>query len=135
VIVVDASVLAPAIGDDGSDGDQARRRLVHETIAAPQLIDLEVTSVLRRLVLGGHLPARRAELALSDFLALPLRRAPHRALLPRCWELRDNLTTYDAAYVALAEALHVTLVTADVRLSRAPGLRCELEVLARTGQD
>ncbi|MGH9057606.1 MAG: type II toxin-antitoxin system VapC family toxin [Acidimicrobiales bacterium] len=131
MIVVDASVLAPALGDDGIDGDQARSRLAVDVLAAPELIDLEVSSVLRRLHAAGHLPARRAELALSDLVALPLRRVPHRPLLRRCWSLRDNLTTYDAAYVALAEQLGVTLVTADHRLSRAPGLRCEVELLAR----
>lgn len=131
MIVVDASVVAPALGDDGIDGDQARSRLSGETLAAPELIDLEVTSVLRRLLLAGDLPARRAELALSDLVSLPLRRVSHRKLLSRCWELRYNLTVYDATYVALAEALGVTLVTADARSSTAPGLRCDVEVLVR----
>jgi predicted nucleic acid-binding protein len=131
VIVIDASALAPALGDDGPDGDLARARLNGEALAGPELIDLEVSSVLRRLVLAGHLPLRRAELALTDLVALPLRRVPHRPLLSRCWELGDNLTTYDAAYVALAEALGVTLLTSDARMSQAPGLRCEVEVLAR----
>lgn len=131
MIVVDASVLVPALGDDGADGDQARSRLDGESLAAPQLIDLEVSSVLRRLLLAGHLPARRAELALSDLVALPLRRVSHRTLLPRCWDLRDNLTPYDAAYLALAEILGVPLVTADLRLSQAPGLRCDVELLGR----
>lgn len=130
MIVVDASVLAPALGDDDADGDQARDRLQGESIAAPELIDLEVSSVFRRLVRVGSLPARRAELALSDLVALPLRRVPHRPLLLRCWKLRDNLTVYDAAYVALAELLNATLVTSDNRLSLAPGLRCPVEVLA-----
>ena len=129
MIVVDASVLAPALGDDDADGDQARSRLKDETLAAPELIDLEVSSVFRRLVLAESMPARRAELALTDLVALPLHRVAHRALLQRCWELRSNLTVYDAAYAALAEHLNVTLVTADVRLSRAPGLRCQVEVL------
>ncbi len=129
VIVVDASVLVAALGDDGVDGDQARERLRRHSLAAPELIDLEVTSVLRRLLLSGQLPARRAELTISDLVALPLRRVPHRALLPRCWSLRENLTVYDASYVALAEQLDVALVTADARLSKAPGLRCEVDVL------
>lgn len=129
MIVVDASVLAPALGDDDADGDHARSRLKDETLAAPELIDLEVSSVFRRLVLSGSMPARRAELALTDLVALPLHRVTHRALLQRCWELRSNLTVYDAAYAALAEHLNVTLLTADIRLSRAPGLRCEVEVL------
>lgn len=93
------------------------------------MIDLEVGSVFRRFTRAGRLPRRRAELALSDLLALLLRRVSHRELLPRCWELRDNLTMYDASYVALAEALEVTLVTADAGLSRAPVVRCRVELL------
>ncbi|NYD22670.1 putative nucleic acid-binding protein [Kineococcus aurantiacus] len=93
------------------------------------MIDLEVASVLRRAAASGRLPDRRADLALRDLVDVPLRRAAHRALLPRCWELRHTVTSYDAAYVALAEALDVVLVTADARLSRAPGITCEVEVL------
>jgi predicted nucleic acid-binding protein len=132
VIVADASVLAVALADDGPDGDQARARLHGEHVAFPELADLEVASVLRRQLAAGALDARRAGLALDDLAALPARRAPHRPLLARCWELRDNLTIYDAAYVALAEAMHVTLLTADRRLARAPGPRCPIEVLQPT---
>ncbi len=103
MIVVDASVLAPALGDNGIDGDQARSRLRGERLAAPELIDLEVSSVLRRFVLAGQLAARRADLALTDLIALPSRRFSHRVLLPRCWSLRENLTIYEAAYGALAK--------------------------------
>ncbi len=71
----------------------------------------------------------RAATAVTDLAALSLDRMPHRPLLARCWELRDNLTPYDASYVALAERLGVTLVTADARLARAPGIRCDVEVL------
>jgi predicted nucleic acid-binding protein len=129
VIVVDASVLAVALLDDGTDGSRARARLRGEQLAAPSLIDLEVTSVWRGLVRGGHLDPERASLALDDLSALPLDRADHAPLLGRCWELRDNLTVYDAAYVALAEALDTTLVTGDRRLARATGPRCTIEVL------
>jgi predicted nucleic acid-binding protein len=127
VIVVDASVLATALGDDGPDGDHARARLRGERLSAPELVDLEIISVLRRQVHNGAADLRRAALALADLAALPLRRAPHRPLLARCWELRDNLTVYDASYVALAETLDVTLLTGDSRLARAPGLRCQVE--------
>lgn len=130
VIVIDASVLAPALADDAADGDQARRRLADEALAAPELIDLEVASVMRRLRRVGQLPARRASLALSDLLALPIWRVSHRPLIERCWELQANLTIYDAAYISLAEMLNVTLVTSNQRLDRAPGLRCDVEVLA-----
>ena len=129
MIVVDASVLATALGDDGPDGDHARARLRGERLSAPELVDLEVTSVLRRQVHSGAADLRRAALALADLAALPLQRAPHRPLLARCWELRDNLTVYDASYVALAEALDVTLLTGDGRLASATGLQCHVEIL------
>jgi predicted nucleic acid-binding protein len=128
VIVADASVLVVALADDGADGDQARARLHGEVLAVPELADLEVASVLRRQMKAGLLDARRARLALEDLAALPARRAPHRPLLPRCWELRDNLTIYDAAYVALAEVMSITLLTGDQRLARAPGPRCPIEI-------
>jgi predicted nucleic acid-binding protein len=130
VLVVDASVLAPALADDGRDGDRARDRLRGEPLAAPELIDLETASAIRRALVAGRLDDRRAQLALGDLVALPLSRAPHRPLLARCWELRDNLTSYDAAYVALAELLDATLVTADARLAGAPGMRCALDLVA-----
>jgi predicted nucleic acid-binding protein len=129
VLVVDASVLAPALADDGSDGDAARSRLRGQTLSAPDMVYLEVTSVIRRQLLAGDLDIRRASLALSDLVDLPVRRVPHRRLLPRCWELRHNLTVYDAAYVVVAELSGAVLVTADARLARAPDLRCEVEVL------
>ena len=129
MIVVDASVLAPALADDNSDGDAARSGLRGHALVAPELIDLEVASVWRRQVVAGQLEARRADLAVADLLALPLQRIPHRQLITRCWELRQNLTPYDAAYVALAELLDVVLVTGDKRLSGSPGLRCRVEVI------
>jgi predicted nucleic acid-binding protein len=124
VIVIDASVLAPALADDGPDGDLARERLGGQRLAAPSIIDLEVTSVLRRAHRAGQLDERRALQALADLAALPLRRAPHLPLLGRIFELRENLTVYDAAHVALAEALDTTLLTGDERLARSPGPRC-----------
>ena len=129
MIVVDASILAHALADDNSDGDAARTALRDQALAAPELIDLEVASVWRRQVMAGQLETRRADLAVADLLALPLQRIPHRQLLTRCWELRQNLTPYDAAYVALAELLDVVLVTGDKRLSRSPGLRCRVQVI------
>jgi len=129
VIVVDASVLAPALADDSPDGDAARLSLRGHALAAPELIDLEVASVWRRQLMAGQLDLRRTDLALADLGALPLQRIPHRRLIGRCWELRENLTPYDAAYVALAELLDVVLVTGDKRLSRSPGLRCRIQVI------
>jgi predicted nucleic acid-binding protein len=129
VIVVDASVLASALGDDGPDGDRARHRLAGERLFAPELIDLEVVSVWRRAARSGGLDDRRAGLALADLASMPLARASHRVLLARIWELRTNLTPYDAAYVALAELLDSVLVTADRVFARASGIECEVEVL------
>jgi predicted nucleic acid-binding protein len=129
VTVIDASVLAVALGDDGEDGLRARTKIGEERLYAPELIDLEVVSVWRRAVRAGQTTARRAEQALSDLQSLPLVRTPHRPLLPRIWELRSNLTPYDAAYVALAEALAAPLLTADRGIAESPGLRCEVELL------
>lgn len=129
MIVVDAGVLAVALGDDGPDGDVARDRLREQHLAAPDMIDLEVASIFRRRLSAGAIDDRRIRLALADLVDLPIRQAPHRPLLMRCWELRDNLTVFDAAYVALAEALGTVLLTADARLSRAPGITCAVEVL------
>lgn len=100
-----------------------------EGLAAPELLDLEVASVLRNRVAIAAMTSRRAQLALDDLASLAVHRAAHRHLLPRCWELRENVTIYDAACVALVEALEAPLLTADVGLARAPGLRCLVEVL------
>ena len=129
MIVVDASVLAPALADDGDDGDRARERLRGEDLAAPELIDLEVLSTLRRAARAKRLDEGRSLEALADLAALPLRRVPHLPLLGRVWELRDNLSAYDASYVALAEALDTVLVTADGRIKRASGINCEIAVI------
>jgi predicted nucleic acid-binding protein len=129
VLVVDASVLAPALADDGPDGDVARASLRGQALVAPELIDLETISVLRRRAQAGQLDDRRAALALTDLVELPLRRVSHGPLLARCWELKETVTVYDAAYVALAELLEVVLLTADARLASAPGTRCRFELL------
>lgn len=85
--------------------------------------------MFRRAALARRMDDRRSNQALADLAALPLRRAPHVPLLARIWELRENVTVYDAAYLALAEALEALLVTSDTKLRVAPGLRCEVEVL------
>jgi predicted nucleic acid-binding protein len=130
LIVVDASVLAPAFIDDASDGDRVRDRLGRERLAAPAVVDLEVVSAIRRALRVGRLDSRRSRQALVDLMAIRLRRLPHGPLLPRIWGLRDNLTPYDAAYVALAEAIGAPLLTADRRLARAPGIDCQVELIA-----
>ncbi|HTA05191.1 MAG TPA: type II toxin-antitoxin system VapC family toxin [Solirubrobacteraceae bacterium] len=130
MIVVDASVLATALSDDGPDGTRVRMRLDGESaLCAPEVIDLELAMAWRRQLRDGRLDVSGAQQALDDLETISLTRAPHQPLMPRIWELRENLTSYDAAYVALAEKLEVTLLTADRRSTRAPRLRCEIEVL------
>ena len=130
MIVVDASVLAVALGDDGPDGVGARAALGGQSLTAPELVDLEVLSVWRRQVAGGAMTKARAKLAVQDLTVMPVRRVGHRVLMQRCWELRNAVTVYDAAYVALAEVLGISLLTADARLSRVPGLRCRVELVS-----
>ncbi len=136
MIVVDASVLAPGLSDDGPDGELARQRLRGDELAAPALIDLEVASVLRRAARAGRLDDLRVRQALADLAALPMQRALHGSLMERIWELRDNVTVYDAAYIALAEALDAVFLTADARLAGAAGpgcgIGCVIEVLSRS---
>jgi predicted nucleic acid-binding protein len=129
VIVTDASVIVTALGSDGDDGDRARTRLRGERLVAPQLLDVEVLAAWRRLAASGELDERRAALAIEDLRALPVERVSPMPLLDRCWDLRTNLTVYDATYVALAETLSIPLLTSDERLAGAPGPRCTIEVL------
>jgi predicted nucleic acid-binding protein len=126
-MVVDASAMlevllnspaAPAIG--------SRMFAPGEVLHAPHLIDVEVTQVLRRYSLAKSLSSARARQAFEDYMNIPLERFPHDVLLPRIWELRHNLTAYDAAYVALAEALDAPLVTCDRALSSAIGHRANV---------
>jgi predicted nucleic acid-binding protein len=130
VIVTDAGVLVAVLVDDGTWGDIARARIRNEDLAAPEVIDIEVTSALRGLLRVGKVDELRALLALADLRRIPLRRASHQRLVSRCWELRDNFTAYDASYIALAEMLGTTLVTTDARMSRAPQRSCMVEVLS-----
>lgn len=125
MIVVDASAAVSALLHTGT----ARAALGVETLAAPHLIDTEVTSALRRRVLGGVMSASAGWTALDTWRRIGLTRYPGGAFLSRVWDLRDNLSAYDAAYVALAEALGCTLLTADGRISRTPGLRCPVTVV------
>ena len=129
MFVVDASVIAPAVADGGPDGDAFRARLRGRTIAAPDLLRVEVLSVIRRFTLGGRLTVTQAGRAIDDLIDLPIRVHPSAPLLRRCWTLRGNVTAYDACYLALAEALGCPLLTADVRLANAPGTRCRIELL------
>ncbi|MFT3851426.1 MAG: type II toxin-antitoxin system VapC family toxin [Ilumatobacteraceae bacterium] len=130
-VVVDASVVVDALVDRGVRGDRARDRLVGERLVGPELIDVEVVATLRRMVTGGVIDVAAATVAIADYADIGVRRFGHRRLLPRAWELRQTVSAYDAIYVALAERLGLTLVTADRRLAGAPGIRCEVEVLTR----
>lgn len=129
MIVVDASVVVTALADDGPDGDRARQRLRGERLVAPYLIDIEVVAAWRRMAAAGDIDDRRAHLAIGDLQNLRLERVPHGRLLDRCWELRSNLTVYDAAYVALAEVVDAVLLTADRKLAGSPGTRCRIELI------
>ena len=127
MIVVDASATVSALLNDGP----ARTALSVEQLNAPHLIDTEVAHALRRQVAARHIPAAAGWAALSTLQQLGLTRHPSAGLLHRIWALRDNLSAYDASYVALAEALGCGLLTADARLSQAPGIRCPVTVVPR----
>jgi predicted nucleic acid-binding protein len=129
VLVADASVLAPAIADGGEDGARYRNRLRGEMLAVPELARIEVLSVLRRQLRHGPLTQQQADAAVADLASLPLKLFPLAGLIHRCWELRDQVAANDACYVALAESLGCTLLTADSRLAGATGPACTIEVL------
>ena len=114
----------------GPAAGRLRERIAQpdETLHVPHLFDVEVLNVLRRHALRGALSEARARLALRRLSGAALDRYPHGPLVARIWDLRDNLTAYDAAYVALAEALDAPLVTTDDRLARASGHRARVEL-------
>ncbi len=130
MIVADASAIIE-IFLRSEAGLLAEDRLLRrgETIHAPSLVDVEVAQVLRRYVLRGDLTAGWARTAIGLLGGFPMERYSHEPLLPRIWELRDNLTAYDAAYVALAEALRAPLITCDRRLANASGIRASIELV------
>jgi predicted nucleic acid-binding protein len=130
VIVVDASALLEFLLQT-SRGARVETRLFRkdDELHAPALVDVEITQRLRRLVRSGEVSAGRAVEAIADLTDLDLHRHPHLDLLGRAWKLRDNISAYDAMYVALAEALQGTLVTCDGPLAKAPGHRARIEVI------
>lgn len=125
MIVADASVLISALLRDGP----ARRVVADEQVEVPSHVDAEVAQGLRKQVRLGRVTSDEGWRQLDTYRWLAVTRHDIFALFDRIWELRDNLTAYDAAYVALAEATDCTLVTGDARLSRAPGVRCPVTVL------
>ena len=130
MIVPDASVLVDLLRGSG-DMEVLIDRLFasRETLHVPHVVDLEVAQALRGSLLRGQAEPDRAAQALADLSDLPLHRYPHTRLLERVWELRDDLTVYDASYVALAEVLEAPLVTRDARLARAGGHRANIELI------
>ena len=127
MIVVDASAALAGLLNDGP----ARRSLATERLHVPHLIDAEVANALRRHTRAGDVSDSASWVALDTWRRLGATRYAIHALLDRIWQLRDNLSAYDAAYVALTETLGCSLLTADARLSRAPGLRCPITVVPR----
>ncbi len=127
MIVLDASAALSALLHDGS----ARQRLGREAVHVPHLVDVEIADALRKQARRGNINSADAERALGVWGQLGVQRHPMVGLLARMWQLRANVSAYDAAYVALAEALGCTLMTADGRLARAPGPRCVIEVVPR----
>ncbi len=130
MIVIDAGVLANAIADDGDDGNKARAEIrAAGAIAAPDLVDVETVAVLRKRWLSGTIAEGRFKSALQDLRDLDFDRYPALPFMNRAFELRTNVTPYDATYVALSEVLGWELLTTDARLAKAPGLRCPVRVL------
>lgn len=125
LIVIDASAVVAMLADSGPAGEWATHA-AGTRLAAPDLMPYEAGNILRRHVLARILDASAAALAHADLTALPLDLYPYTALAERAWALRDNLTIYDASYVALAELLGVPLVTLDARLAHASGPQCQV---------
>lgn len=131
MIVVDASILANALGDDEDDGDAARSELrAAGDLAAPDLVDVETVAVLRKRWLARAISDERFDAAVTDLQRWDFERVPTLRLVRRAYELRANVTAYDAMYVALAEALGCELLTADQRLAGATGPHCPIRVLS-----
>lgn len=129
MIVVDASALLEALlRTPAAEAIEKRLFTAEETLHAPHLLDVEVAQVIRRYTVAGEINQERGRAALDDLNAFPIRRYPHGFLLPRVWELRTNLTAYDAVYVALAQALDAPLLTRDRRLAAAARRQVRIEL-------
>lgn len=130
MIVLDASAVVDVLIGTGPGSERIRDKIEipGQSLHVPHLMDLEVLHTLRRHTLHGTISRGRSDEAFEDLTNIAFERYPHASLLERIWELKDDLTVYDASYVALAEALDAPLVTTDTRLARAPGIRAEVEV-------
>ncbi len=126
--MIDASVMVAALVDASPVGSWAESVLLSGPLAAPHLLPIETANVLRRLALAGDISSDVAALAHRDLLAIRMELFPYAPLGERVWELRQNVTSYDACYVALAELLRVPLATLDARLTRIPGATCEFRL-------
>jgi predicted nucleic acid-binding protein len=129
-VILDASAALLLLIDPSPAGERVAGRLGGASVAAPDLLPYEVSNVLRRHRNAGRLSDAEARLALDGFHSLSVELWPHAVLSERVWSLGANLSAYDAAYVALAERLGAVLLTADARLAGAPGVACEIEVVA-----
>jgi predicted nucleic acid-binding protein len=130
MIVVDASaVLEALLRTPAARAVEKRLFEPSQTLHAPHLLDIEVAQVVRRYAANGEIDAERGRMALADLADLPLQRYPHDFLLPRVWDLRNNLTAYDAIYVALAEVLDAPLLTRDKHLATSPVHHARIELV------
>lgn len=127
-LVVDASVLVAALADSGEEGRWAEAVLAEGDLVAPHLVLVETASILRRMDLAGDLAPVEASLAHRDLLRLPITLMPFAPFAERAWELRSNITSYDAWYVAMAEAFTLPMATLDRKLARATGPACRFLV-------
>ncbi|TVZ04541.1 PIN domain-containing protein [Trebonia kvetii] len=132
-LVIDASTVVAGLIDSGTDGRWAEALLASDSLAAPHMMTAEAANILRRSAAAGGISAEQASLAHADLLDLRVEFFPYAAFATRIWELRDNVTCYDAWYVAIAEALGAPLATLDVRLANAPGPRCRFVVSEASG--
>lgn len=131
-VVCDASAVVAALLDAGPDGRWAAERLSGAELFAPSLLPYECANIMRRHELAAAISADQAAQAHADLVDLAATLWPYELLSTRVWQLRHNLSSYDAAYVALAEAITADLVTLDRRISRAPGLQCTVVCPTRT---
>jgi predicted nucleic acid-binding protein len=126
-LVIDASLVVSALVDAGETGRWAESMLASEPLSAPHLMPVEVTNILRRAAANGEITQDIASMAQADLLDLRVELFPYAPFAPRVWELRDNVISYDAWYVALAEFLGSSVATLDRRLARSAGPRCGFE--------
>jgi predicted nucleic acid-binding protein len=130
-VVCDATALVALLLDDGPDGRWVTGALAGAELVAPSLVTFEAANIIRRLEVAALVSPDQSAQAHGDLLDLPIELWPYEILAARAWELRRNLSSYDASYVAVAEAVGATLVTLDRRIARAPGPRCRVDTPAQ----